>query len=279
MTHQALLRHNVQIMGNGPRTLVLAHGFGCDQSIWRHVVPALAAHHRVVLLDHVGHGESDPRAFDPVRHSTLEGYAQDIVQISEALDLHDAVLIGHSVSAMIGMLAIPSVPGRFSQLVMLSPSPCFLNYSADGYSGGFERQDLEDLLQLMDCNYAGWAAYLAPAVGGGAHQPEVSAEMQARFCALNPDVARTFARATFFTDLRAELPSFGTHTFIVQCAHDTLIPVSIGHYMQRMMPNAQLHTLLAHGHCAQLSHPEETVALIEAFITPLQAHHASLSPL
>lgn len=268
MTHPILLRHNVQITGNGPRTLVLAHGFGCDQSIWRHVAPALAKQYRVVLLDHVGHGESDPRAFDPIRHSTLDGYAQDLVQISEALDLHDAVLVGHSVSAMIGMLAISSALGHFSQLVMLSPSPCFLNHPADGYTGGFERQDLEELLQLMDSNYAGWAAYLAPVVGGGTQQPEASAEMQVRFCALNPDVARTFARATFFADLRTELPGFTTHTLIVQCANDALAPVSVGHYMQKMMPNTELHTLQAHGHCAQLSHPEETVALIEAFITP-----------
>lgn len=269
MNHPALLRHNVQIMGDGPRTLVLAHGFGCDQSIWRHVVPTLAAQHRLVLFDHVGHGESDPRAFDPVRHSTLNGYAQDIAQISEALDLHDAVLVGHSVSAMIGMLAISKAPGRFSQLVMLSPSPCFLNHPADGYVGGFERQDLEELLQLMDNNYTGWAAYLAPVVGGGAHQPEASAEMQVRFCALNPDVARTFARATFFTDLRAELPSFAAHTLIVQCAYDALAPVSVGNYMHRVMPNTQLHTLPAYGHCAQLSHPKETVALVETFIAAL----------
>lgn len=261
MPQTVLLRHHVQLIGRGERPLILAHGFGCDQTIWRRVIPLLSDDFRIVLFDHVGHGRCDPRAYDPVRHATLDGYADDVCRILDAAGIRDAVFVGHSISSMIGLLAAGHCPSRFARMVMLAPSPCFENHPQDGYVGGFERQQLDQLLALMQSNYQSWSTAMASAAAG-AGQPEVGDEMNRRLLAQDPDILYRFARAVFLLDLRARLPDFTLPTLLVQCTRDPLVPLAVGDYLQRTLPDARLARLDADGHLPQLSHPQETAALI-----------------
>jgi sigma-B regulation protein RsbQ len=257
-------RFNVRVSGEGARTLVFAHGFGCDQNMWRFVAPRFEADHRVVLFDYLGMGGSERAHYDPRRYGSLDGYAEDLVTIGEALDLQGAILVAHSVSGMIGALAAIRSPGLFSHLVMIGPSPCYLN---DGdYQGGFAREDLEGLLEMMSHNDLGWAAFLAPVVMQNAERPALVGELRESFCATDPVVARRFAEATFFGDNRADLARVPVPSLILQCDSDSIAPAAVGDYLQRHLPRSTLHQLQATGHCPHMSHPDETVAAIRGYL-------------
>jgi sigma-B regulation protein RsbQ len=260
-----LQRHRVQVTGRPDgQPLVFAHGFGCDQHMWRHVAPAFEDDFRVVLFDHAGAGRSDRSAYDPVRHSTLQGYADDVLAILHALDAHDVVLVGHSVSSMIAALAARTEPDRFAKLVMVGPSPRYID--DEGYVGGFSEADIHDLLESLDSNYLGWSSAMAPAIVGNPDRPELGEELTESFCRTDPELARRFAEVTFTSDNRADLPSVTTPTLVLQCREDVIAPVSVGEYVARTLPHASLVLLDATGHCPNLSAPEQTVAAIAPFV-------------
>ncbi len=260
-----LLRNNVHIIGHGERTILFAHGFGCDQNMWRFLTPAFEKEYRIVLFDYVGSGKADPSAFNADRYGHLQGYAQDVLDVCAALELRDAVFVGHSVSGMIGIMASLKAPELFSQLVLICPSPCFLNHPPD-YVGGFERTDIEELLALMDKNYLNWAHYLAPVVMGNADQPELTGILEASFCSTDPKTARLFAAATFLSDNRNLLPEVRVPSLIIQCSDDAIAPVQIGDYLHRHLSSSTLEVLPASGHCPHVSHPARTAELIKAYV-------------
>jgi sigma-B regulation protein RsbQ len=248
--------------------MVFAHGFGCDQNMWRHVWPAFAAEHRVVLFDHVGHGHSDHSAFDPERYATLDGYASDVLELCDELGLErDVVFVGHSVSAMVGALAAIASPERFSALVMVGPSPRYLD-DDDGYRGGFSRPDVDGLLDALGSNYLGWSSAMAPVIMGNADRPELGEELTELFCATDPEIALHFARTTFLSDNRDDLPRIPTRSLVLQCADDVIAPTAVGEYVHAHLPDSELVYLDATGHCPNLSAPEETIAAIRAFLGP-----------
>jgi sigma-B regulation protein RsbQ len=261
----ALERNNV--VEHGPRDgrpMVFAHGFGCDQNMWRFVWPEFADDHRVVLFDHVGAGGSDASAFDRDRYASLQGYADDVLEICHELDLTDVVFVGHSVSAMIGALAAAAEPERFGRLVLVGPSPRYID--DEGYTGGFTREDIEGLLASMDSNYLGWSGAMAPVIMGNADRPELGDELTNSFCRADPEIARHFARVTFMSDNRADLKRVRTPSLVLQCADDVIAPDVVGEYVDRELPDSRLVRLAATGHCPNLSAPEETVGAIEAFL-------------
>jgi len=259
-----LKRNNVVVSGRGEQPMVLVHGFGCDQHMWRLVAPAFEAHYRVVLLDLVGAGQSDLAAYDPARYSSLAAHAEDILEVLHALNLRNVVFVGHSVSAMIGVLAAIREPGRFAHLVLVGPSPRYIN---DGtYTGGFEPADIEELLDAMDSNYLGWAGHLGPLIMDNPDRPELASELTASFCRTNPDIARHFARVTFLGDNRADLHLVRTPTLILQSAHDLIAPLSVGQYLHQQLPGSTLVVLNTTGHCPHLSAPQQTVAAINAYL-------------
>lgn len=259
-------RNNVTVTGrpDGP-VVMLAHGFGCDQNMWRLVLPVLAERFRVVLFDYVGSGHADPVAWDPVRYAALDGYAEDVLEICAALNLADIVFVGHSVSAMVGVLAAAREPGRFVKLVMLAPSPCYVDDPATGYNGGFNADDIDELLDSLDSNYLGWSATMAPVIMGNPERPELGQELTNSFCATDPAMAAVFARTTFLSDSRAELASVTIPTLVLECAQDVIAPREVGAYVHAAIPGSRLVTLPATGHCPQLSAPEATVQQIAAF--------------
>ncbi|MEP1445025.1 MAG: alpha/beta hydrolase [Paraglaciecola sp.] len=254
-SNEIVKRNNVTITGSGEKTLLLAHGFGCDQNMWRLMLPALIPHYRIVLFDYVGSGNSDVSYYDQDRYSSLEGYAQDILDICQALDLEDVVLVGHSVSSMIGLIASIQQPSIFSRLIMVCPSPCFLNFKPD-YYGGFEQSDLEELLDLMDKNYIGWANYLAPLVIGSGSSEDFVAELSGSFCSTDPVIAKTFAKATFFSDYRNLLRKAKHPVLIFQSSQDSLASTIIGDFMMEQLPEAELKLVEAKGHCLHMTHPD-----------------------
>ncbi|MDX6748581.1 alpha/beta hydrolase [Geminicoccaceae bacterium 1502E] len=257
-------RHHVRIAGQGEPAMLFAHGFGCDQNMWRFVAPAFEQDYRTVLFDHVGHGASDRSAFSRSRYSSLDGYARDVLDICHELGLRDAVFVGHSVSAMIGVLAAIREPALFSRLVLIGPSP---RYTNDGdYVGGFEQRDIEELLDVLDDNYLGWSANMAPVIMGNAERPDLGRELTESFCRTDPDIARHFARVTFLSDNRADLPKVRTPALVLQCSNDVIAPLEVGSYVHRHMPGSKLAVMKATGHCPNLSAPEETIALMRAFL-------------
>ncbi|RSS67235.1 alpha/beta fold hydrolase [Streptomyces sp. WAC06273] len=261
-------RNNVTVTGNpsGP-TVVLAHGFGCDQNMWRLTVPALADDYRVVLFDYVGAGRSDLSAFSEDRYASLEGYAQDVVEVCEALDLRDVVFVGHSVSAMIGVLAVGRAPERLRALVMVAPSPRYID--DDGYRGGFTAEDIAELLASLESNYLGWSAAMAPVIMGNADRPELGEELKNSFCATDPDMARVFARTTFLSDSRDDLKAVAVPTLILDCTQDVIAPREVGAFVHQAIPGSTLVTLDATGHCPHLSAPEATNEAITDFLARL----------
>jgi len=244
--------------------MLFAHGFGCDQNMWRFVAPAFEQTHKVILFDHVGAGASDLRAYSKARYGSLNGYAEDVLEICEALGLAETVFVGHSVSAMIGALAAIREPGRFSRLVMVGPSPRYLDDA--GYVGGFKRADIDGLLEALDANYLGWSSAMAPVIMGNADRPELGRELTESFCRTDPEIARDFARVTFLSDNRADLPRLRTPTLILQCSEDVIAPAAVGDYVHRHVAGSKLMKMKATGHCPNLSAPEETVAAIKAFV-------------
>ena len=257
-------RNNVQVAGEGPLTMVFAHGFGCDQSMWRLLAPSYAERYRVVLYDLVGSGMSDLAAYDRERHGSLQGHADDALEIVEAFAPGPVVFVGHSVSAMIGMLADLAAPGRFAAQVMVGPSPCYIN---DGdYVGGFTRSDIDSLLETMESNYLGWSSTMAPAIMGAPQPPALKAELTNSFCRTDPEIAKHFARVTFLSDNRADLPRLQTPTLILQCSDDLIAPRAVGDYLQRTLPNATLAVIDNVGHCPHLSAPGASAAAIDDFL-------------
>jgi sigma-B regulation protein RsbQ len=258
-------QHNVHMLGAaGAQPMLFAHGYGCDQNMWRLVVPRFADRYRVVLFDHIGAGGSDLSAYDPHRYASLDGYAADVVELCEALDLENVIFVGHSVSAMIGVLAAAKAPQLFSSLVLIGPSPRYID--DDGYVGGFSRSDIDELLASLDSNYLGWSSAIAPVIMGRPDRPELAAELEQSFCRTDPDIARRFARVTFLSDDRAELARPTMPALVVQCTNDVIAPVSVGEYVRDHMPNATLALLDATGHCPHLSAPEETADVIDSFL-------------
>lgn len=259
-------RNNVKILGNyqGP-TLILAHGFGCDQNMWRFMVPALQDSYKLVLFDYVGSGQSQLTDFSIEKYASLEGYAQDICDILVEYDLHDVTIVGHSVSATIAAIVSLRHPDLIKRIIMVCPSPCFFN-DPPAYGGGFERGDLEELLGLMDKNYIGWANYLAPLVMGSTTSEALIGELSGSFCSTDPLVAKTFAKATFFSDYRDILPLLSAQTLILQSRSDNLAGVHIGSYMHEQISNSQLHIVEAQGHCLHITHYADIVPLILDFI-------------
>jgi sigma-B regulation protein RsbQ len=262
-----ITRNNVRIVGRGTQPLMFAHGFGCDQNMWRYVVPAFEDDYRVVLFDHVGAGQSATQAYDQRKYSTLEGYADDVLDICRELGLADVVFVGHSVSGMIGVLAALEDPGRFKALILVGPSPRYID-DVD-YVGGFARQDIEELLNSLDSNYLGWSRSMAPVIMGNADRPELGQELANSFCRADPEIARHFARVTFLSDNRADLQHVRTPTLILQCSDDVIAPQAVGDYLHRQIRGSELVNMRATGHCPNLSAPGETIDAIQRYLRAL----------
>jgi sigma-B regulation protein RsbQ len=244
--------------------MVLAHGYGCDQNMWRYLIPAFEKDYRMVMFDYVGHGKSAASAFDRTRYAHLDAYADDVLAICEALAVRDAVFVGHSVSSMIGILAAQRDPSRFASLVLIGPSPRYVN---DGdYIGGFSQEDIDGLLDFLDSNHLGWSSTMAPVIMGNPERPELSAELENSFCQTDPEVAKHFARVTFLSDNRADLPKVNTPCLILQCSNDAIAPRAVGEYVQRHIVGSELIFLRATGHCPHLSDPAGTSAAIRSFL-------------
>jgi len=257
-------RNNVKISGTGSRVIMFAHGYGCDQAMWRAVAPSFERDYTVILFDYVGSGHSDPTAFSRTQYSTLSGYAADVIAIIDELKLEKVNFIAHSVSSMIGALAAIQRPELFENLVMIGPSPSYIN---DGeYLGGFERSDIEDLLEMLDNNHSGWSAMMAPIIMGNPDRPELASELEASFCRTDPIHAQHFARVTFLSDNRADLLNLRSRTLILQCDKDAIAPVSVGQYVQRCIPKSQLIVMEATGHCPHLSSPGVVTQAIQNFL-------------
>lgn len=256
-------RHNVHVAGAG-RPMMFVHGFGCDQNMWRLLAPHFARSHQVVLLDLVGSGKSDLSAYDREKYGSLHGHAADICEVIDELRLSDVVFVGHSVSAMIGMLANLQCPAVFGAQVMVGPSPSYINDGA--YVGGFERSDIEQLLETLEANYLGWSSNMAPAIMGAPDQPELAVELTNSFCRTDPEIARHFARVTFLSDHRADLPALQSPTLILQSSDDLIAPLAVGEYMHRHIPNSTLKIIQNIGHCPHLSAPSASADAIETFL-------------
>jgi sigma-B regulation protein RsbQ len=252
-----LLRNNVKVFGSGTTPIVFAHGYGCDQNMWRFVTPAFKDKYKIVLYDHVGFGKSDLTAFHPQKYSSLDGYAQDLIEICNELGMQQIIFVGHSVGAMIGVLAAIREPGLFKRLLLIGPSPCYIN---DGdYIGGFARQDIDGLLEFLDSNHLGWSNTMAPVIMGNPDRPELAEELANSFCRTDPEIAKHFARVTFLSDNRHDLSKLTVPSVILQCSQDAIAPTEVGEYVQRHLANSSLVRLKATGHCPQLSAPQETI--------------------
>ncbi|MET0398825.1 MAG: alpha/beta hydrolase [Longimicrobiaceae bacterium] len=269
MTQDVLSRNNVKVSGAGSQPMVFAHGFGCDQNMWRFVAPAFEDDYRVVLFDYVGAGGSDLAAYDADRYSRLEGYAEDVLDVCRALELENVVLVGHSVSSMIAVLAANREPERFDRLVLVGPSPRYINDPP--YVGGFERADIEGLLEMMDKNFIGWANFLAPAIVKNPERPELGEELTASFCSTDPVIARRFAEATFLADNRGDLSGVRVPALILQCTDDMIAPPEVGEYLHREIPGSTLRVMGATGHCPHMSHPEETIRAMREYLPAARA--------
>ncbi|MBB4050544.1 sigma-B regulation protein RsbQ [Devosia subaequoris] len=257
-------RNNVTVNGTGGKAMVFAHGFGCDRNMWRFIEPNFRNDFRTVLFDHVGAGRSDLSAYDPEKYSSLDGYAADIVEIGEELGIEKAVFVGHSVSAMIGALASIRAPGMFDKLVMIGPSPRYID---DGeYSGGFSAAQIEELLASLDDNHMGWSAAMAPAIMGNPDRPELGEELTNSFCRTDPEIAKQFARVTFMSDNRADLSKVEAQTLILQCSNDIIAAEHVGEYVHNAIPGSQMRYLEASGHCPNLSAPEEVTLAMRDFV-------------
>ena len=259
-----LKRNNVKISGTGQQAMMFAHGFGCDQNMWRFVAPAFEDEYKVILFDHVGAGRSDLSAYNRTKYSTLRGYADDVLEICRELDVTGGIYVGHSVSAMIGVLAAIKEPERFEKLVLIGPSPCYIN--DHDYVGGFAREDIEALLDSLESNYLGWSRTMAPAIMGNPDRPELGEELTNSFCRTDPEIANHFARVTFLSDNRADLPKLKTEALILQCSNDVIAPEAVGQYVHRVLDNSRLVVMQATGHCPNLSAPDETIAAMRTFL-------------
>ena len=244
--------------------MVFAHGFGCDQNMWRLMVPAFEEKFRVILFDHVGAGGSDLSAYDAEKYSSLHGYADDIVELCRELDVRHGVFVGHSVAAMMGVLAAKKAPELFDDLVLVGPSPRYVD--APNYVGGFSEGQIHELLDFLDSNHMGWSEAMAPVIMGNPDRPELGEELTNSFCRTDPEIASRFARATFLSDNRADLEGLTTRALVLQCSEDVIAPRAVGEYVHNKLPNSRLVIMKATGHCPNLSAPQETIAAIQAFL-------------
>ena len=258
-------KYNLSFRGNpeGP-PMLFAHGFGCDQNMWRFVSPAFEADHRVILFDYVGAGRSEASAYDPDRYSSLDAYAADVLEICNEMALQDVVFVGHSVSSMIGALAALEDPNRFNALVMVGPSPRYID--DENYVGGFSQADIDELLESLESNYLGWSGAIAPVIMGNPDRPELSEELTESFCRTDPDIARRFAQVTFLSDNRRDLQRLTTPTLVLQCNNDVIAPVEVGEFVHAQIEGSTLTVLNATGHCPHLSAPDQTVEAIRKFL-------------
>ncbi|HEX2050029.1 MAG TPA: alpha/beta hydrolase [Actinomycetota bacterium] len=258
-------KYNVTLSGRADgQPIVFSHGFGCDQNMWRFVAPAFEDDYRVVRFDHVGHGGSDVSQYSPEKYASLDGYAHDVLDLCRELDLSDVVFVGHSVSAIIGILAAIEEPERFAALVLVGPSPRYVD--DDDYVGGFTRDDIESLLDSLDSNYLGWSSAMAPVIMGNPDRPELGEELTNSFCRTDPEIAKQFARATFLSDNRADLPKVRARTLVLQCSDDAIAPRAVGEYVHRSIPQSELVVMRATGHCPNLSAPDETISAMKSFL-------------
>lgn len=257
-------RNNVRVRGAGHRTMIFAHGFGCDQNMWRFVAPAFEKDFMTVVFDHVGAGGSDLSAYDSAKYSTLSGYAKDVVEIGTELGLKDSVFVGHSVSSMIGVLAARQAPGMFGKLVLIGPSPRYID--DDGYVGGFSAQQIEELLRFLDSNHMGWSMQMAPMIMGNRDRPELGQELTNSFCSTDSEIAKAFARVTFTSDNREDLAEVSLPTLVLQCSEDIIAPPEVGEFVAHNIPNSRMIVLDATGHCPNLSAPEEVIAAMRPFV-------------
>jgi sigma-B regulation protein RsbQ len=260
----ALTRNNVQVKGDGSRSIVFAHGFGCDQHMWRFVAPAFERDFRTILFDHVGAGSSDLSAYNSAKYATLNGYAEDLVEMCRELDVTGAAFVGHSVSAMIGILASLKAPELFESLILVGPSPRYINDSE--YEGGFTAEQIYELLEFLAENHMGWSAAMAPAIMGNPDRPELGAELTNSFCRTDPEIAKAFARVTFMSDNRGDLRKVTTRSLVLQCSDDIIAPKQVGEYVHQNLKDSTLVFMEATGHCPNLSAPEETIAAIRNFV-------------
>lgn len=257
-------RNNVKVAGSGPATMIFAHGFGCDQTMWRFLLPAFGDRFRTISFDLVGSGASDASAYDRAKYGTLHGYADDLLEILDECAKGPVVFVGHSVSTMIGLLATIKAPERFVAQVMVGPSPCYIN---DGsYVGGFNREDIHELLDTLESNYLGWSSSMAPVIMGAADQPALGAELADSFCRNDPEIAKHFARVTFLSDHRAEVPKSKVPALIIQCSDDFIAPRCVGEYLHRHLPNSTLHIIENVGHCPHMSAPTASSEAIDSFL-------------
>jgi sigma-B regulation protein RsbQ len=259
-------RHNVNIVGNGQKTMMLAHGYGCDQLMWRFLVTAFQNEYRLVLFDYVGAGKSDLSQYSRERYGTLNGYADDVLEIIEAVSAAPVIFVGHSVSAIIGVLAANKKPSAFERLVLIGPSPCYINEGE--YVGGFSKDDIDGLLQTLDENHLGWSRAMAPIIMKNENRPELASELAESFCRTDPEIAKHFARVTFLSDNRADLPLVKVPSLVMQCSDDSIAPDSVGEYVHRRLPDSTFVKLQATGHCPHLSSPAEVVRRIEDYLDP-----------
>jgi len=257
------LRNNINILGKGEEVLLFAHGFGCEQSMWQHLTPAFEDDYKIILFDYVGAGKSDLTAYDAT-YRTIQGYVNDVLKIIDELALERVTFVGHSVSSMIGMLAAIENPAAFQQVIMIGPSPCYLNDGA--YEGGFDEEDIQELLQTMEMNFSGWASYMAPYALGASSTPVHARNLENVFVSQNPHIAREFADVTFHLDCRDRLHEMPVRSLILQCSEDSIVPGEIGHYLHEHLPNSTLQLLTAKGHYPHISHPEETIEKMKQYL-------------
>jgi len=260
----------VKVFGKGTQPMMFAHGFGCDQNMWRLVTPAFEQDYRIILFDYVGSGKSDLQSYSAERYGDLNGYVRDVLDVCAKLELTRVVFVGHSVSGVVGMLASIREPERFDRLILVGPSPCYIN-DPPAYVGGFERADIEGLLDVMEKNYIGWANFLAPVVMKNQERPELTRELEESFCSTDPRIARRFAEATFFSDNRSDVPRVTIPSLIMQCSEDAIAPLGVGDYLHRHLPQSTLRVMKATGHCPHMSHPDETIQIIKEYLTAARA--------
>lgn len=260
-----IVRNNVKVIGEGQQTIVFAHGFGCDQNMWQYISPSFQEDYRIVLFDYVGSGSSDKSAYTTEKYSSFQGYVQDVLDVIETLKLNHVIFVGHSVSSMIGMLASIEHPEYFDKLIMIGPSPRYLN-EGDHYVGGFEQSDITELLDMMEMNFLGWAGFLAPIAMNNPEMPELTKELEQSFISADPVIAREFAEVTFLSDNRSELSKSTVPTLIMQCSDDSIVPIQVGEYLNRHLQNSTLRLMEAKGHYPHISHPEETITLIREYL-------------
>lgn len=259
-------KHNINVSGSGSRTVVLAHGYGCDQTMWRFIAPALADGYRVVQFDYVGSGKSDLTQYSRQKYATLNGYAEDVLQIIDAVEGAPVTFVGHSVSALIGVLASIKKPDAFESLILVGPSPCYIN--DEMYTGGFSRADIDGLLKMLDENHLAWSQAMAPAIMKNADRPELAQELSDSFCRTDPKIAKHFARVTFLSDHRVDLDKASVPALILQCSDDDIAPESVGKFMHGKMRGSSFVQLRATGHCPHMSAPAETIQQITEYLAP-----------